>query len=352
MSGVPTRSMPRAEIAVSALGLGGGALGGLYASVDPADAHAAVRTAYDGGVRYFDTAPLYGHGRSEQRLGEALQGLPRDSYVLATKVGIVIEPSADDSPEAEQRYADPWLLEGRYDFGYDACLRSLEGSLARLGVDRIDVVNIHDPDEGDSALPPAERRGVDHMPAVMDGAYRALHELRDQGVIGAIGVGMNGTAPLLRFAEAGDFDTFLLAGRYTLLEQDGLDDLLPCCAERGIGLVVGGVFNSGILASGTAVDSPMHDYGPAAPAVIERVRRLEAVCADHGVPLAAAALQLPLRHPAVACVIPGMRSADEARGNLIAATYPIPDTLWDDLTDRGLVDARAARPVTTAGDAA
>lgn len=350
MNAVPSRSMARAGLDVSALGLGGGALGGLYASVDRSDAHAAVRTAYDGGVRYFDTAPLYGHGRSELRLGEALLGLPRDGYVLATKVGIVIEPTGDASPEAEQRYADPWLLEGRYDFGYDACLRSLEGSLERLGVDRIDVVNIHDPDEGDSALPPADRRGVDHHAAVMDGAYRALHELRDQGVIGAIGVGMNGTDPLLRFAEAGDFDTFLLAGRYTLLAQDGLDDLLPLCVERGIGLVVGGVFNSGILASGTDVAEPMHDYGPAAPAVIERVRRLEAACADHGVPLAAAALQFPLRHPAVACVIPGMRSADEARANLASATHPIPEAFWDDLADRGLVDQRAARPAATAGE--
>lgn len=351
MTAVPSRSMARAGLDVSALGLGGGALGGLYDSVDPADAHAAVRTAYEGGVRYFDTAPLYGHGRSELRLGEALSGFPRDSYVLATKVGIVIEPDGDDSPEAEQRYADPWLLEGRYDFGYDACMRSLEQSIERLGVDRIDVVNIHDPDEGDSALPPAERRGIDHLPAVMDGAYRALHELREQGVIGAIGVGMNGTDPLLRFAEAGDFDSFLLAGRYTLLAQDGLDDLLPLCVERGIGLVVGGVFNSGILASGTAVEAPMHDYGPAAPAVIDRVRQLEAVCADHGVPLAAAALQFPLRHPAVACVIPGMRSADEAHGNLAAAVHPIPEAFWDDLTDRGLVDVRAARPAATAGEA-
>lgn len=346
---LPTRRLARAGLEVTTLGLGGGALGGLYEPVAAEQAHAAVAAAWERGIRFFDTAPLYGHGRSERRLGAALRGVPRASYVLATKVGVVIEPDERDAAAAARRYADPWVLDGRYDFGYDACLRSLEASMERLGVDRVDLVNVHDPDEGDSALPPAQRRGVDHLPEVMDGAYRALHELRAQGVVRAIGVGMNGVEPLAAFARAGEFDCFLLAGRYTLLEQGGLDELLPLCRARGIAIVVGGVFNSGILASGAGVATPRYDYAPADAATLARVRAIEALAADHGVTLAAAALQFPLGHPAVATAIPGMRSVAEVDANVAAARQQIPPAFWRALRDERLVDARAPLPQAAGG---
>ncbi|MBS1871496.1 MAG: aldo/keto reductase [Actinobacteria bacterium] len=341
---MPTRRLGRAGLEVTTLGFGGGALGGLYEPVPAAQAEAAVAAAWERGIRYFDTAPLYGHGRSERRLGAALRGVPRERYVLATKVGVAIAPDERDAAAAERRYADPWVVDGRYDFGYDACLRSLEASMERLGVDRVDVVNVHDPDEGDSALPPAQRRGIDHLPEVMDGAYRALHELREQGVVRAIGVGMNGVEPLAAFARAGEFDCFLLAGRYTLLEQRGLEDLLPLCEARGIALVIGGVFNSGILASGSGAATPRYDYAPAEEATIARVRAIEALAERHGVTLPAAALQFPLGHPAVATAIPGMRSVGEVDANVAAARQEIPAAFWSELHAERLVDARAPLP--------
>lgn len=337
---IPRRRIGRTSVEVTALGLGGGALGGMYSPVAEEAALAAVRAAYRRGVRYFDTAPLYGHGLSESRLGEALAGCDRDGVVLSTKVGVTIEPR---DPGAEDRYADPFLLEGHYDFGYDACLRSLEGSMERLGTDRVDIVYVHDPDEGDSALEPSERTGANHLAEVMDGAYRALDELRSEGVVGAVGIGLNGTDMLVDFMGHGDFDCFLLAGRYTLLEQQGLDDLLPLCLERGTSIVVGGVFNSGILASGARKDA-RYNYRRAAPEVLAKVGAIEALCDEHGVRLPAAALQFPLAHPAVAAVIPGMRSAGEADANAADLAAPIPPGLWSELRRMGLVDAAAPLP--------
>jgi D-threo-aldose 1-dehydrogenase len=338
------RTVGRTNVAVTCLGLGGGALGGLYDPVSEDDAVEAVRRAYDGGIRYFDTAPLYGHGRSEERIGKALADRPRDSYVLSCKVGVIIEPLEGRTPELEQRYADPFLLDGHYDFSYDGAMRSLEGSLKRLGTDHVDIVYIHDPDEADSSLPPDERSGADHFDEVMGGIYRALHELRDQGVVKAIGVGLNGTEMLTRFAAAGDFDAFLLAGRYTLLEQEGLDDLFPICREKSISLIVGGVYNSGILATGTSDPEATYNYAKADPAAIARVRELEDACEGHGVPLPAAALQFPLGDDVVAAVIPGVRAAGEVDVNLAHVTRPVPADLWAYLPAAGLVDERAAQP--------
>ncbi len=341
---LPRRRIGATEIEVTCLGLGGGALGGLYDVVEPEDAIATVRRAYDQGVRYFDTAPLYGHGRSEERIGRALEGVDRDSYVLSCKVGVAIAPTGGGTPEDERRYADPFLLEGGYDFSYDGAMRSLEASLKRLRTDRLDLVYVHDPDEADSCLPESERRDVDHLSTVMEGSYRALHELREQGVVGAIGIGLNGVEMLTRFARAGDFDAFLLAGRYTLLEQHGLDELFPICRERQISLVVGGVFNSGILATGASDPDATYNYVKADPDALERVRALEAVCDRHGVRLPAAALQYPLGDPVVAAVIPGVRSVGEVDGNLRDITQPIPASLWEEMRDAGLVDRRAAVP--------
>lgn len=332
------------EVSVTCLGLGGGALGGLYDPVSEADAVATVDRAYEAGIRYFDTAPLYGHGRSEERIGMALDGIPRESYALSCKVGVIIEPKPDRTPELESRYADPFLLDGHYDFSYDGAMRSLEGSLKRLRTDRLDIVYIHDPDEADSTLPTEQRGGADHFDEVMDGIYRALHELRQEGVVKAIGVGLNGTEMLARFARAGDFDAFLLAGRYTLLEQQGLDDLFPACREKGISLVIGGVFNSGILATGASDAQATYNYAKADPNLLDRVRRLEEVCLRHDVPLAAAALQYPLGDDNVAAVIPGMRAAAEVDRNLGYIAQSIPAQLWQDLLAEDLVDQRASLP--------
>jgi D-threo-aldose 1-dehydrogenase len=316
----------------------------MYEPVPTAAAVATVERAHELGIRHFDTAPLYGHGHGERCIGRALAGIDRSSIVLATKVGVVLDPERSPAAEPERHHADPFAVYGRYDFGYDACLASLEASMERLGTDRIDIVYVHDPDEADSLLPPARRSGADHFAEVMDGAYRALHELRDQGVIGAIGVGLNGTELLIRFASAGDFDCFLLAGRYTLLEQNGLDDLLPLCDERGISIVAGAVFNSGILATGTAVPAPTYNYEPADAATIERVAAIEAVCREHDVPLAAAALQFPLAAPAVVAVIPGMRSAAEVEENVQRMACAIPPAFWQALKDKQLLAPGACLP--------
>jgi D-threo-aldose 1-dehydrogenase len=345
MTQLETRAIGRTLIEVTCLGLGGGALGGLYEPVAADDAVRTVEQAYELGVRYFDAAPLYGHGRAEERLGQGLAGIERSSFVVSTKVGMMIDPRPASEPGAERRYADPFLLDGCFDFSYDACLRSLEASMRRLQTDRVDIVYIHDPDEGDSLAPPHKRTGRDHLAEAMDGAYRALDELRTQGVIRAIGVGLNGTDMLARFARAGDFDCFLLAGRYTLLEQNGLHDLLPLCLERKISVVVGGVFNSGILATGTSEAHPTYNYEPAEAETIARVAGIEQACAEHGVPLAAAALQFPLAHPAVAAVLPGARSAAEVRGNVAAVRTQIPSGLWETIRERALVNPLA--PIST-----
>ena len=339
------RKVGRTDVSVTCLGLGGGALGGLYDPVPEDDAVEAVQRAYESGIRYFDVAPMYGHGRAEERMGRGLAGVDRDSYVLSCKVGIVIEPTrTGNAPEVEEHYADPFLLEGGFDFSYDGAMRSLEGSLKRLGTDRIDIVYIHDPDEADSCLPPDQRSGADHFDEVMDGIYRALHEMRDQGVIRAIGVGLNGTEMLTRFAKAGDFDVFLLAGRYTLLEQHGLDDLFPICREKGISLVIGGVFNSGILATGASDPNATYNYAKADPAALARVREIEEVCGAHGVPLPAAALQFPLGNDVVAAVIPGVRTPSEVGVNVAHIARAIPSDLWEYLPAAGLVDERATLP--------
>ncbi len=338
------RALGHTGVAVTCLGLGGGALGGLYDPVAEEIACDAVRHAYASGIRYFDTAPMYGHGRSEQRLGCVLGDYDRTSFVLSTKVGIVIRPLEGNEPAIEARYADPFVIDGQYDFSYDACLRSLEASMKRLRTDRIDVVYIHDPDEGNSLLPLDRRPPVDHFQEVLDGAYRALHELRDQGVIRAIGIGLNGTELLTKFARAGDFDCFLLAGRYTLLEQGGLDDLFPVCRDLGISIVIGGVFNSGILASGSSAPRATYNYEQAGSLTLAHVRSLEAVCARYDVALPAAALQFPLAHDVVAAVIPGARSAQEVAANVAHLAEEIAPQFWNDLREEGLLEPGAPLP--------
>lgn len=338
------RQVGTTGVSVSCLGFGGGALGGMNEPVLHEDAVAAVRRAYELGIRYFDTAPLYGHGRSEERVGEALAGRERAAFCISSKVGVRIEPRPGRTPELERRYADPYLLDGAYDFSYDGVMRSLEGSLKRLGTDYVDIAYIHDPDEADSALPPDKRSGADHFGTVMNGAYRALEELRAQGVVRAIGVGLNGTELLTRFATAGDFDAFLLAGRYTLLEQGGMEDLFPLCRENRISLVVGGVYNSGILATGAADPAASYDYAAAPAEILARVGGLEEVCSAWDVPLPAAALRFPLGDEIVAAVIPGMRSVREVEAAVELVAQAIPEGFWRDLASRGFIDPQAELP--------
>lgn len=319
------------------LGFGAAPIGNLFRAVGDDDARAAVDAAWRAGVRFFDTAPLYGHGLSEQRLGAALRARPRDEIVVATKVGRLLVP--DDGPPPDDGFVATPPLRPVFDFSYDATLRSLEESLARLGLDRVDVLHVHDPD--------------DHAEEALRGAFPALRRLRDEGVVGAIGAGMNQSALLARFVREADVDCVLLAGRYTLLEQGALDDLLPICAERGVGVIAAGVFNSGLLAD--PAPGTTYDYRPAPAPVLERARQLATICARHDVPLKAAALQFPLAHPAVACVLTGARSAAEIDENARLSTTPIPDALWDDLRRAGMIAADApTRGATsdagTAGD--
>ena len=295
------------------LGLGSAPLGGLFEAVSDDEAHRVVEAAWQAGIRFFDTAPLYGHGLAEQRFGAVLRTKPRDEFVIATKVGRLLRKDAP--PEPGQAYKGAPPVNPVFDFSYDGVMRSAEESLVRLGLDRIDVLHIHDPD--------------DHYEEALGGAYRALDRMRSEGTIKAVGAGMNQAEMLARFAREADFDCFLLAGRYTLLDRIGLKELLPLCVEKGIAIIAGGVFNSGILADPRP--GATYNYQAAPTALLERALELEAVCNRRGVDLKAAAIQFPLRHPAVASVLTGCRSVAEVEENVRMFEAPIPDTLWDEL---------------------
>jgi len=320
----------RADLMVTRLGFGLAPIGGLYKPVGDERAVAAIDRAWECGLRLFDTAPLYGYGLSERRTGMALAKRPRDEFVLATKVGRLLEPGGGDTqdiwPEAALAGVAP-----RFDFSYAAVRKSLEESLARLGLDRVDVLHIHDPD--------------DHFDEALAGTYRALVELRAAGVIGAISAGMNQAPMLARFVrESGEpgFDCFMLAGRYTLLDQSGLDELLPLCAQRGIGVMAAGVYNSGLLGN----PSPKSHYDYAAPPepLLERALAIRAVCERYDVPLRAAAIQFPLGHPAVSTVVIGARSPEQLTDNVEMFQHPIPDALWAELKSKDLLPEHVPTP--------
>lgn len=334
------RRIGRTALAVSALGFGAAPFGNLLAEVSDADVQAATDAAIAGGIRYFDTAPFYGHGLSERRLGDALRRHPRDSYVLSSKVGRRLKPSDAPAPTPGP-FAATLPFDIVFDYSRDGALRSVEDSLQRLGLSRLDMVFIHDVT--------AKWRG-EHLEAsyreAMEGAHRALVELRAAGAISAIGVGINDVALLERFARDGDFDCFMLAGRYTLLDTTALPTLLPLCVERSISVVLAAPFNSGILVTGARPGAKFW-YADAPPEVLATVARMEAVCARHGVPLQAAAVQFPLAHPALASVPAGYRSAAEVRAALAASRHPIPADLWRELKHEGLLDPAAPVP---AGD--
>ncbi|MFF9349158.1 aldo/keto reductase [Streptomyces sp. NPDC014734] len=315
-------------VEVTELSFGAAAIGNLFAAVAPDRAAAAVDAAWDEGVRYFDTAPHYGLGLSERRLGEALRGRPRDAYVLSTKVGRVLDPlpsgsptPADPSGGLSEGFAVPATHRRRWDFSAEGVRRSIGDSLERLGLDRVDIAYLHDPD--------------DHAEAAFGEAYPELERLRAQGVVGAIGAGMNQTALLTRFLRDTDVDVVLCAGRHTLLDQSALTELLPEAAARGRGVVIGGVFNSGLLADPRP--GATYDYAAAPLTLLDRALRIKAVTEGHGVPLRAAALHYPLAHPAVAGVLVGARSPDEVRDAAALLRRPIPDDLWAELRAEGLL---------------
>jgi len=311
-------------VTVTRFGLGCAPLGGMYEAVTDEQARATVDRAWELGVRYFDTAPLYGSGLSEERVGSALRGRAGDELAVSTKVGRLLEKGGSADPIFEGARAAAAV----FDFSYDGALRSLESSLERLGLDRVDIALIHDPD--------------DHYDEAVAGAYPALAQLRDEGVVRAIGVGMNQTELLVRFARETDVDCFLVAGRYTLLDGGALAELLPLCVERGIAVIAGGVFNSGILASGDG--NGRFDYRPAAPELGARVRRIAAACARWEVPLQAAALQFPFGHPAVACVLVGCRSPAEVSDDVRLFELELPSGLWDELRAEDLLPDGAPVP--------
>lgn len=319
------------------LGFGTAPLGNLYRAISDSEAEAILDRAWEAGIRYFDTAPLYGLGLSETRLNRFLRGKPRDEYVLSTKVGRWLKACAPDARDGFGKWFDVPARQEVYDYGHDGVLRSVEFSLERLGIDRIDILYAHDLDvfnHGTQAALDAK------LAEFMEGGYKALLRLREEGTIRAFGAGINEWQPCQWMAERGDFDLFLLAGRYTLLEQEALDSFLPLCVERGIGIVIGGPYNSGILATGPRPGA-FYNYDPAPQEILDRVGRIEAVCARHGVRMVDAAFQFPLRHPAVVSVIPGGQGVAEMESNLRAAAAEIPPALWADLKAEGLMRADA-----------
>ena len=315
------------------LGFGAAPIGNLYRAICEDDAQAVLARAWDAGVRYFDTAPLYGLGLSETRLNHFLRGKPRDSYILSTKIGRHLRPCPPEERDGIGKWFDVPARREVYDYSYDGVLRSLDASLQRTGLDRIDILYAHDLDS-------ANHRSQDALNArlseFMSGGYRALLELRDQGVIKAFGAGVNAWQPCQRLIERGDFDLFLLAGRYTLLEQAPLDSFLPLALQRGVGIVIGGPYNSGILATGPKPGA-FYNYDPAPDHILARVTALQVVCQAHGVRLVDAAFQFPLRHPAVVSIIPGAQGVAEMDSNAAAERAQIPAALWSDLKAQGLL---------------
>lgn len=319
-SPLPLRRLGRSPVYVTELSFGGAAIGNLFTEVSDDDARAAVDAAWAGGIRTFDTAPHYGLGLSERRLGDALRDRPRDEYVISTKVGRLLEPAAAAGARGAvgrdtEGFAVPASYVRRFDFTADGMLRSLEASLDRLGLDRVDIALIHDPD--------------DHGEQALREAYPALEKLRAEGTVRAIGVGMNQTALLTRFVAETDVDAVLVAGRYTLLDRSAGRDLLPAALRRGVSVIAGGVFNSGLLAAPAA--GATYDYREAPQELIDQARRLAATCERFGVPLRAAAACFPLTHPAVASVLIGARNAAEITDAVRQRALDIPAALWDSL---------------------
>lgn len=339
MSTIPTRSLGRIGLDVTALGFGAAPLGGFRGLVPRQQAIATIDAAWDAGVRYFDTAPFYGYGRSEIRTGLVLQEQPRGDFVISTKVGRVLSPLKDQMPPPYARTGGLPFLE-TFEYSYDGIMRSLEQSHLRLGLDRIDLLYIHDVDTNGG-------RTAEHAEAmfrqVTSSGVKALEELRKGGVIKGFGLGLNQVAWCMRFLKEVDLDVVLLAGEYTLLDQRAAREMLPLCQQRSIGVVLGGPYNSGVLAVG-AKEGADFNYSAAPPEILERVRAVEAVCSRHAVALPAAALQFILAHPAISAIIPGAVHPDEVRSNAQHLAAEIPTAFWQELRAADFVAAEAPLP--------
>ncbi|WP_027134899.1 aldo/keto reductase [Geminicoccus roseus] len=337
MDPIARRRLPKSGLEVTQIGFGAAPIGNFLKPITEETSAAMISAAWDAGVRYFDTAPLYGHGLSELRLGQGLRWYPRDEFVVSSKVGRRLVPARRDSID----YA-PWVNAGpfklEFDVSYDGTMRAFEDSLQRMAIERIDILFIHDIDRFNFG---------DEQPEVfekaMNGSAKAILKLRDEGVVKAVGLGVNEWQVCHESLKRHDFDCFLLAGRYTLLEQEALDGFLPLCEERGASVVLGGGYNSGILATG-AVPGAKYNYKPAPEPIMERVRRIEAVCQRHQVPLKAAALQFVLGHPAIVANIPGTRTVAQLEENLAIFRTEIPQDFWADLKKEGLVREDAPVP--------
>ena len=333
MEGFETRHLGRTPLRLTVLGLGTGTLGGHRIPVTREEGEAVVQAAWSAGVRYFDTAPFYGFGKACRIVGDALRELPREEWVLSTKAGRLLRPQANAGTPSALRH--PMPFEDVFDYSYDGIMRSFEDDLQRLGLARIDVLYVHDIG--------ARQHGKDGHLGIMrtfrDSGYRALEELRSSGQLRAIGIGVNEWEVLREAIDWGDWDVFLLAGRYTLLEQTPLDDLLPQCLRSGISVVIGAPFNTGILAG-----RDTWNYRLAPPEIADRVKMIKTICDSYRVPLVAAALQFPLAHPAVAAILPGPRNVDEFDVNAKLLRYPIPSALWADLRKAELLHPDAPTP--------
>ncbi|WP_133407185.1 aldo/keto reductase [Parashewanella tropica] len=332
------RKIGNTSLHVDSLGFGCASVGNLYKAISEQDASDVLHQAWDKGFRHFDTAPHYGQGLSERRVGDMLRSKTERNYVLSTKVGRILTPAGYTKERHGFRSAMPFDIQ--YDYSYDGVMRSFEHSLQRLGLDRIDILYMHDIG--------SVTHGDDHetlFQKAMAGGYKAMDELRQQGVIKAIGLGVNEYQVCEQALDHGDWDCFLLAGRYTLLEQDALHSFLPKCQQRNCSIIIGGPYNSGILATGTrGVSEPYYNYAPASKEVIERVSRIEAVCDEFNVPLPAAALQFPLAHPSIVSVIPGVGKADMIQSTLDLFNQEIPVEFWIAMQQQGLVSDSAPIP--------
>ena len=342
MSSFQKNQIGNTELAIDALGFGCASLGNLYHEVSDVEAADILTTARANGFRYFDTAPHYGQGLSERRVGDALRG--SSDYVLSTKVGRLLRPAG----YAAERHGfiSPMPFDIEYDYSYDGIMRSFEDSLQRLGLDSIDILFMHD-------IGPVTHGNDDDrlFPIAMDGGYRAMDELRRNGLVSAIGLGVNEYEGCERALEHGDWDCFMLAGRYTLLEQTSLDTFLPKCIDRNCSIIIGGAYNSGILATGVSGKGPWnYNYVPAPEDVVRKVAAIEGLCAEFSIPLAAAALQFPLAHSAVASVIPGIGNVQRIDQTLNLFTTKIPDEFWQALSERGLIRDDAPTPASNAGE--
>lgn len=337
---IPKRRLGQTAVHVSEIGLGTAPLGELFDKVPEHVSLATFRKAWDEGIRYFDSSPFYGHGKSELRVGRGLEGRPRGEMAISTKVGRLMRRPGDADGFVPEFWAGALPMKVAFDYSYDGIMRSVEDSYLRLGVNRIDLLLIHDLDTWFHPQP--ERLAAFRAQLVTSG-WRALEELREAGVVGGVGAGINERGMMSWFLDMMPVDFFLVALRYTLLEQDVLEDEFPACEAAGVGVVIGGVFNSGILASGARTGAK-YNYEDATPDVMARVARIEEVCKAHDVALPAAALQFPLAHPIVASVIPGALSPDHVEANVRSYRAQIPVAFWGDLRAEGLLSEKAPVP--------